>query len=109
MITETEKTVEHHTVSAVPLPYSGPNGSENYRSHTWRTVDRSEVRCGSCDSRPSHYASDYRCGEDPPTVIHTVYVWSDGSATETRWTAPEHWGLKKIHDVMDELRKEKFN
>ena len=43
----------------------------NYRSHSFAYVD-DDARCVSCDCRPTHKASFYPCGEEPPRMLRTI-------------------------------------
>jgi len=53
----------------VPVRWQGSpeEGHLNFNTHAWRSFDPSEPPvCGACDSKMSHAAANYPCGEEPP-------------------------------------------
>lgn len=52
----------------LPLPYGGldEDARANERTHFYSYgggADDADVRCGNCDSRPSHQSAKYPCGD----------------------------------------------
>jgi len=43
----------------------------NYYTHHW-AADDGDIRCVDCDSRSTHKASHYPCGEEPPRILRTI-------------------------------------
>lgn len=67
----------------VPFPFDSPKNQiqamVNYRTHSFAYAD-DEARCVECDCRPTHKASFYPCGEEPPRMTRIIY--SDGTKEE---------------------------
>ena len=65
-----------HTINVPkPFPFDTPDDQMqamvNYRTHSFAYTD-DEVRCVDCDCRPTHKASFYPCGEEPPRMLRTL-------------------------------------
>jgi hypothetical protein len=65
-----------HTINVPkPFPFDTPDDQiqamVNYRTHSFAYSD-DEARCVSCDCRPTHKASFYPCGEEPPRMLRTI-------------------------------------
>ncbi len=53
----------------VPFPGSDEKADANFLSHAFHytgSPEDADIRCDSCDCRPSHVAASYPCGEEPP-------------------------------------------
>jgi hypothetical protein len=65
-----------HTIN-VPKPFPFDTDEDqiqaiiNYHTHSFAYTD-DESRCVNCDCRPTHKASFYPCGEEPPRILRTI-------------------------------------
>lgn len=55
----------------VPVPFPGTDAeaAANRNTHSFHysgSPEDADIRCWSCDSRPSHVAASYPCGADVP-------------------------------------------
>ena len=53
----------------VPVPFAGTEEERRANRETHAFFEfMGEIRCGSCDARPSHTAASYPCGTEPPRM-----------------------------------------
>jgi hypothetical protein len=62
----------------VPIPFEGTpeQAKANFASHSWGNV-YDDYRCNDCDSKPSHEAALYLCGQEPPRADMEIEEWNE--------------------------------